>query len=878
MPVGFSAGDKLGVHVVQLLDELLSHRLAQRVALSAREVCYFAGEQHDLLLVYGDAVGVLEVLLHAREIVRYGLFAVLSGDELRNVLHRARAVEGVHGDEVLEGGGLQLAQVLLHADGLKLERTHRAPVAVELVSGGVFDVHVVDVHFYAEREAYVFQSLLDDGERLQSEEVHLYEARFLDDLPLILRAVQLFVRLLVLGCGDGHPVGDVVAADDEAAGVHARVAHVAFQHLCVADGVAQERVGRRFRLAQLGYRRDGVGEVELRRFPVGAFGQFVWYQLAEAVADVQRQLLHACHVLERELRGHGSVGDDVRHVVLAVLVGDPLQHAAAPVVVEVHVDIGERDAVRVEETLEKQVVFYGVNLRYAQTVSHGTSCRRAAPRAYAHVQLLAGGADIVLHNEEVARETHRLHDVQFKLDAFARLLVKRVAVAACRSLVRQLAEVVGFKLYAVELIVSSELLYLFLSLFPAHHHVAVLVLRELVEEVFLRKPFAVFVLRAEVLGYGEVGHDGGVVDGVGLYFVANFAGGGERVGQVGEDFVHLRPCLEPFLLRVEHSVFVVQVTPCRQAYKPVVRLGVFFVDKVAVVGADVFYAVLLRQAQQLCVYFLLQRVGIPVGAYGGVRHLVALELEVVVVSEDALEPQHRLLGFLHPSRKDVLRHFAAYARRAYDEVFVESLEVLVVGARPHVEAVHPGSRNEFDEVVVAVLVLGKHDEVPAALVCFPVAQGLVSPPRHVHFAAEDGLERGLFPLFLQVFLCLLDELFRRLPCVRVCPVLVRHGRKRTLVQGSKFLLKLLHVVLRLARYFVGVVEELLDAHHIPVVRHRHSAHAVAQGFVDEARHGSLAVKHGILGVYVEVDEVLHKGEEDWFILRKVTQAGRSGKA
>ena len=47
---------------------------------------------------------------------------------------------------------------------------------------------------------------------------------------------------------------------------------------------------------------------------------------------------------------------------MTVLVHNPLQHLAAAIVVEVGIDIGQRDTVGVQETLEQQVVLQGVNL------------------------------------------------------------------------------------------------------------------------------------------------------------------------------------------------------------------------------------------------------------------------------------------------------------------------------------------------------------------------------------------------------------------------------------------------------------------------------------------------------------------------------------
>ena len=445
-----AALDELGFQVVQLVLEFLAHGLAERVRLAAGEVGQKTRQQHDLLLVDRDAVGVLEVLLHHGDVVLDGAAAVLAGDEVRDVVHRAGPVKGVHRDQVLEGRGLQLAQVLLHARGLELERPDGAALAVEAVGRGVVDDReVVDVDLHALGQADVLHGVLDDRKGLQPQEVHLDQSRVLDHRTLVLRDEHLLAGLLVVGRRDGDPVRDVVAADDRAAGVHARVADVSFEHLGVTDRIAQNRVVRLFGGFQFGDVVDGVLQVEL------LVGNLVRHEFAEAVRLREHQFLHARHVLDGQFGGHRAVGDDVRHLLLAVFLRHPVQDPSAAVVVEVDVNIGERNTVGVQETLEQQVVGDGVDLRDAEAVGHGRSGGRSAARTHRHVQLLARGAYEVLHDQEVARETHRLHNVQLEFQPFLLLFGQLLAVAPVRAVHRQLGQIVGLELDAVEFVVTS---------------------------------------------------------------------------------------------------------------------------------------------------------------------------------------------------------------------------------------------------------------------------------------------------------------------------------------------------------------------------------------------------------------------------------------
>ena len=90
---------------------------------------------------------------------------------------------------------------------------------------------------------------------------------------------------------------------------------------------------------------------------------------------------HPRRVLDRGLRLDRGVGDDLRDPVLAVLLGDVADHLAAPALVEVHVDVGHRDALGVEEPLEDQLVLDRVEVGDAQDVGDERARRRPAAGA-----------------------------------------------------------------------------------------------------------------------------------------------------------------------------------------------------------------------------------------------------------------------------------------------------------------------------------------------------------------------------------------------------------------------------------------------------------------------------------------------------------------
>ena len=130
MTVLLATLDELRLHGVDNVLLLLTHRLTQGVALTTGKVGQQTRQQHHLLLINGNAVGILQIFLHHRNIIGDRFFTVLTTYELRNVAHRSRTVQGVHGDEVFKDGGLQLAQVFLHTSRLKLECADGAALLV----------------------------------------------------------------------------------------------------------------------------------------------------------------------------------------------------------------------------------------------------------------------------------------------------------------------------------------------------------------------------------------------------------------------------------------------------------------------------------------------------------------------------------------------------------------------------------------------------------------------------------------------------------------------------------------------------------------------------------------------------------------------------
>ena len=128
------------------------------------------------------------------------------------------------------------------------------------------------------------------------------------------------------------------------------------------------------------------------------------------------------------------------HLLSTIFLGDVVQYRCASIVIKVGVDIGQRDAVRVQEALKQQVILHRVNLGDAQAIGHSRSGSRSTARSHRAAQF-GCHADVVLHNEEVSRETHVLDGLELKVESFA-LFLGEIGPAFLGSLIDQIAQVV----------------------------------------------------------------------------------------------------------------------------------------------------------------------------------------------------------------------------------------------------------------------------------------------------------------------------------------------------------------------------------------------------------------------------------------------------
>ena len=232
---------------------------------------------------------------------------------------------------------------------------------------------MVDVEIKSPCILYIYECFLDYRQCLQTQKVHFDKPGILDDASLILSGDH-FRAVGVVGHRYGNPVRYVVAADNHAAGVDAGSTDITLQLLGIFHGLADTlvlAVGLCLKFLAV-FKK--ILEIDLYRVPI-VIVKPVGDETRKAVGFRQRHFKHFGDILYRHFCRHALVSDDMGYFFSSVFLRYIFEHLIATVVIEIDVDIRERDSVGIQEPLEQKVVFHGVHLCNAEAVCYSrASC------------------------------------------------------------------------------------------------------------------------------------------------------------------------------------------------------------------------------------------------------------------------------------------------------------------------------------------------------------------------------------------------------------------------------------------------------------------------------------------------------------------------
>ncbi len=657
---------------------------AHQVGLAGSVAGEFTQDLNDLLLIDYNAVCFGQNRFQRFVLVFYRFIPVHAADENRNIVDRPRPIQRNGGDDVLEHGGAHLGEDPAHALGLDLEDAADFAAGEEVegpASRFAFEGHVVQLVFDAVALPDQPPGLPHDREGAEAQKVDLEQADGLQNGELVLGD----------GLGDGglaapHEggvVGEFPVRHDDRGGVDARVPG----HPLQLHGGLQQFLDPFFLLEQV----DQLGAVELV-----ALGQHILDgdglagdagdQLGDAVHLVQGDVLDPAHVSDGGPGLHAPKGDDLGHLVRAVLF-DGIADQLLPLIVRVvQVEVGHGDPTRVEEALEDQVVLQGVQSGDADAIGHDGACARST-----HVPpdvAAAGKVAQVGHDQEVDGKAHLVDDAQLLLHAGLHLLVHGpLAVALGQPLHGQVAQIGGIGV----------------ALGDGH-----------VGQVIL------FVLQIHLAHLGDAQ---GVV-----------VGAGRQVDEGAEGLLKLFAALHKVAGIAEpHTLFVGEVGAGLDAEQHVVGAAVFLFDVMNIVGDHHLQAKLVGPGYQDLVH--------P-HQFGDI---VFLDLdEKILFAKEIHIPAQAVVGLFFLALFQKLGHLRAQTASGGDQSLGVLFQKIVVDTGFVIEAVGVAVGRNLEQVAIAGHVAGQHQEMVVLLVelAVPAAHG---PPPHglIRLQTDDGLDLRL---------------------------------------------------------------------------------------------------------------------------------------
>ena len=136
--------------------------------------------------------------------------------------------------------------------------------------------------------------------------------------------------------------------------------------------------------------------------------------LGDLVTQSIRKVHDPPYVPDHSLGRHRSERDDLDYFIPAVFFRDIIDHFPAALELEVHVDIRHRNALRVQKSLEEQIIADRIQQCYGKTIGDDTARRRTSAGAHSD-PVRPCVIDIIPDDQEIIHVSHPADDAQLIL-------------------------------------------------------------------------------------------------------------------------------------------------------------------------------------------------------------------------------------------------------------------------------------------------------------------------------------------------------------------------------------------------------------------------------------------------------------------------------
>ena len=299
----------------QHLGLLFCYRLAKDVGFGGREACQFHRRVHDLFLVDRDPVSFLENRFQGGMPISDVFQAVHASNVGRNKLHRSRTIERNHRRNMRQVGWFHLHQVAAHSGAFDLKHPQYVPASQQVVSLRVVQWDGLEVQLRTSPPLNEITGARHHGQGREAQIVDLKQTqRFQDSHIKLGNGTYGAVFLAALGRPvERNVFRDGFVGDDHACGVCA----------CVS-GDPFELGGRIDQLPDVFAALIGLLKVRNR------FQRFrnrdrlsgnIRNGLGDPIYFRQRDIHHSSDIADGGSGAQRTEGDDLGHLVLAILLG-----------------------------------------------------------------------------------------------------------------------------------------------------------------------------------------------------------------------------------------------------------------------------------------------------------------------------------------------------------------------------------------------------------------------------------------------------------------------------------------------------------------------------------------------------------------------------
>ena len=167
--------------------------------------------------------------------------------------------------------------------------------------------------------------------------------------------------------------------------------------------------------------------------------QLHWDQFRHGIRFLIAETHNTSHIADTAAGCHGTKSDDLRHTVCAIFFNNIIDNFLAALVAEVNIEVRHGDTFRVQEALEKQIIFHRINTGDTDAVSGNTARTGTSSRADRNAVSFCI-VDEVIDDEVVIHISHGGNDIQLVLQTVDVLLRRIAAVVAVQTLIAHIAE------------------------------------------------------------------------------------------------------------------------------------------------------------------------------------------------------------------------------------------------------------------------------------------------------------------------------------------------------------------------------------------------------------------------------------------------------